>query len=208
MRLRDKMRFLVAGYRNDAPDEPVIGTVEVDESKTEIDYNLSYKEQEPLWDARRKEIEDQIQVWADKEGLDKFGYEENYGSYYYTAVSYGGPENPEDEVWVGQDDIHDRLMEALADNDSEYMFLDRERVEMPLWKNRDRAATREEAVKYLARAVSECFPSKSINNDRKDTMQAYADKWEIPLDISLLEQAGDLFNNYDSASWNSSSKYC
>jgi hypothetical protein len=201
------MKLLVAGYNNETPDEPVIETVEVKDSTVEIDYKLSWEEREPLYAAREKEINDQVKAWADEQGLDKYGYEESYSSYYYTAVSYDGPENPKDEVYIGQDDIGDRLMESLAENDATYMFLDGNRVDMPLWRNRDKATTKEEAVRYLARAVSECFPY-APKDDRKDTMQAYADKWEIPLDISLLEQAGALFNSYDSASWNTSSKYC
>jgi len=203
----EKMELIVVGYKNDNPEEPVIDDIDVNEPKTEIDYKLSWEERNPLYEAREKEISDQVKAWADQNGLDKFGYTQRYGSYYYLAVSYDGPEDPDDKIIIITDDIMDRLRESLAKHDGNYMFLDGERVEFPLWRNKDKAANHEDAVKYLARAASECFPY-SFSDENKAEMNEYAEKWGIPLDIDLLEQAGRLFNSYDSASWNTSSKYC
>ena len=206
---KEKLTYVIIGYRNDNPEEYVKEKVEINDPEIEIDRSLSWEERKPLYDKQDAEIEKQIKVHVERLNLDKYTYRQwgRYSEYNYEAISYDGPENPDDEVIYMSDEIRDRLREELAQNDGNYMFLDGERIEMPLWRNRDKATTREEAVTYLARAVSECFPY-SVNDDRKEVMNAYAEKWGIPLDIDLLERAGGLFNSYDCASWNTSSKFC
>ena len=201
---KEQKNITAVGYCNDTPEEPVIEKVTVE--ITEIDRSIPYNQRGDIYDIREKETKEQLKAWAEKHSLDVYDYGEYYSG--HNLVAYNGPGQDDDDFYIENIEYHDAAMEELARTDCRYMFMDGNRIEMPLWQDRDKATNREEATKYLARAISRCFPSSRIGDDTKAVMTAYAEKWGIPLDISLLEQAGNLFDSYDSASWNTSSKYC
>jgi len=203
---KEQKNITAVGYLNDTPEEPVIEKVTVEITK--IDLSIPYNQRGDIYDIREKEIKEQLKAWAEKHGLDVYDYGECYVRWGYNLVAYNGTGQDDEGFYIKSSEYHDEAMELLARTDCRYMFMDGNRIEMPLWQDRDKATNREEAIKYLARAISKCFPSSRISNDTKAAMTAYAEKWGIPLDIALLEQAGNLFDSYDCASWNTSSKYC
>lgn len=203
----EKKSLIVCGYKKDKPEELVIRTGEAilpsypGYSSDKLDDY--YKAREAALLKATKEIAG--------DSMDVFGSEYHYGSYHCLAVAYVG-DGDEDEILILQDEIADRLMEELVANSNKYMFI-RDysgkfaRIEIPIWESRNEATSQQEAMQYLARAISQSFPLKISDQKRKE-MEDYAAKFNIPLNVDLLNQAGNLFNLYDSPSWNSSSKYC
>lgn len=193
--------WYVFGFKTDTPEELVAKKIS---GKWEDRNHMSWEER----DENPSEVEKKAHTWG-KENLDKYVlFEYSYHASYY-AVSYS-KDTPGNEIWVQSDDIRDRLMEELASASDEFMFMydwnGAKRIEIPIWDFRAQATDREEAMKYLARAISMGFPG--TNERLGPEMMEFAKKWEIPLELGLLAQAGTYFNNYDCASWNTSSKYC
>lgn len=191
---------LVFGYKKDKPEELVV--------KNFSEEDISNKNFKEILD--NQAVSKKAKEWA-KENLDYFTFSE-IDEWCAYGIYYDMDEIPE----VDLDNYSDRLTEWIVGSGKEFVFMylpwarkknERiKRLEVPLWKNRDKAKNKQEAIEYLARAVSMNFPMEggALPQDMFD----YAKEWGIPFEPKLIRQAGYYFNNFDCPSWDSSSKYC